>query len=264
MATINKITDIQLNESLAKKYLLGLKPLDKALNGINEGTIITIGARPSMGKSNFMNNILLNLMDNYNVPTLYVNLEMSKEKSALRLATLSKGEKFSEIQKNETFMKETMSEYTKKDYNLYLSDDCFTVEELEQLINENGIKFVIIDYIQLLKSSQKSSSSIDNYNEVLDKIRALANQKKLIVFLLSQISRNVEHRENSRPLLMDLKNSGNLESNSDIVLFLYRKSYYSSENKNNILEIIIAKNRYGSMDTVYLDYDPQKENFINY
>lgn len=266
MATMNKIENISFDD--LKSYDIGYRQLDGILNGLKEGTVITIGARPAMGKTIFINNIVLHLLKRYNLPTLYISLETGKENLLFQLASVNSCQSYQKIRNNKEVLKQITNELFSKKYNLNISDDCVSISDLEQLIEENkNIKFLVIDYIQLMKSDKSFTSSTDAYNDVLDRIRILATKYKLIVFMLSQVSRNVEYRTDKRPLLMDLKNSGNLESNSDILMFLYRDSYYkesSKKEKNDLTEIIVVKNRYGYVATTYLDYDKEQSRFIDY
>ena len=264
MATINKIDSITLTNDYSKSYYIGYKSLDSILNGLKEGTIVTIGARPAMGKTTFIHNIVLNLMEQYNLPTLHISLETSKETLALKLATIVSQRSYKDVKNDSQLSQNIIDTLHNKKYNLYISDDCFNVQELEQMIIEKGnIKFLVIDYIQLMQSDKDYTSSTDSYNDVLDRIKVLAIKYKLVVFLISQISRNVEHRMDKRPMLMDLRNSGNLENHSDVVIFLYRDSYYNYDRKDTT-EIIVSKNRGGSVAATYLDYNIEKSNFIDY
>ena len=264
MATIYTINEIKVNDT-AITYNIGYKVLDNILNCIKDGSIITIGARPGMGKSTFANNLILNLLTKYNLPTLFVNLETNKENLKLRLATTLQNKSFLEIKQDKELTKQCLKEFQNQNYNLYLSDDCYYINDLEKLITENkDIKFLVIDYIQLLSSEKTFNSHTDNINDVLERLRILANKYNLVIFILSQVSRKIAYRENNRPLLEDLSSSSNLEYISDTVIFLYRDSYYNHEIKNNIIEIIIAKNRYGYTGATKLNYDIEKSKITDY
>ncbi len=263
MATINKVNKIQINTNEVT-YDIGYKELDKCLNGLKSGSVITIGSRPAMGKSTFINNIVLNLLEKYNLPTLYVNLSEVKERCVLRFSTVLLEKTYNELQDNEDLKTECINGLIDKKYNLYISDDCYKINELEQLIEENkDIKFLVIDYIQLMNSDIEFKSKTDEFNDVLNRLRVLANKYGLIVVLLSQISRSVEHRFDNRPLLADLSSSGNLEYISDVVILLYRDGYYNEKN-NTITEVIVSKNRYGACGMIYLDYNKNKTKLIDY
>ncbi len=266
MATITKIDEINLKNSVQDNYKFGYKVLDNCLNGIKDGSIITIGARPGMGKTTFLNDIIMNLLEKYNLPILYVSLEMNKSNLALALASIGKEENYRDVFHDELKMTEYIQRLKQKKYNLFVSDDCYTISDLENLIEQNQeIKFLAIDYIQLLRNEKESTSALDKYNDTLDRIKALAKKYNLVILLLSQLSRNVEYREYKRPRIIDLKQSGNLEDISDIVLLLYRDSYYDKEINSITTEIIVAKNRHGKVGNIIsLDYDTKTSKFIDY
>lgn len=266
MATITKLEKIEFKEYMKCNYQIGYKQLDSYLNGIKEGTIITIGARPGMGKTTFLNNIIINLLEKYNLPTLYVSLEMNVDSLALALATIGEDDNNRGIFCDESKEIKYVQKLKQKNYNLYLSDDCYTISDLENLIEQNQeLKFIAIDYIQLLRNEKEFTSALDKYNDTLERIKALAKKYNLVILLLSQLSRNVEYREYKKPRIIDLKQSGNLEDISDVVLFLYRDSYYDKETKNIATEIMIAKNKHGKVGaSIYLDYDFKKSTFIDY
>lgn len=265
MASITKLEEINLKNKENNNYKFGYKRLDNYLNGIENGSIITIGARPGMGKTIFLNNIIINLLEQYNLPILYVSLEMNKDNLALSLATIGE-EAAKNIFHDDLKATSYIQKLKQKKYNLFISDDCYTISDLENLIEQNQeLKFVAIDYIQLLRNETELTSALDKYNDTLDRIKALTRKYNLVILLLSQLSRNVEYREYKKPRIIDLKQSGNLEDISDIVLFLYRDSYYDKGTNNNAAEIIIAKNKRGRVGaSVFLDYDCKKSTFIDY
>lgn len=265
MATITKIEEIKIQEE-QKNYQIGYKKLDEELNGMKDGSIVTIGARPGMGKTIFVNNIIINLLEKYNLPTLYVSLEMNSRSLALALATIGEEENYRGIFHDEPKVVGYIEKLKQKKYNLFISDDCYQIADLEELIKSNQeIKFLVIDYIQLLGNEKEFGSGLDKHNDTLDRIKILAKKYNLVIFLLSQLSRNVEYREYKKPRIIDLKQSGNLEEISDIILFLYRDSYYNQEIGTAITEIIIAKNKHGNVgNSIYLDYDQKKSRFIDY
>lgn len=264
MATINKITDINIHNDDGTIYNVGYEELNKVLNGLQSGSVITIGGRPAMGKSTFMNNIILNLLEKYNLPTLYVNLVEKKERFMLRLSSVLLETPYDDFRDNMNLKTKSLLKFEEKKYNLYISDDCYKINELEQLIEENkDIKFLVIDYIQLMNSDTEFKSKTDNFNDVLNRLRILANKYGLVIFILSQISRSVERRIDNRPLLADLSSSGNLEYISDVVILLYRDGYYNEKN-NTITEVIVSKNRYGACGMIYLDYNKNKTKLIDY
>lgn len=265
MATINKITDINIHSDDGTVYNVGYEELDEILNGLQSGSVITVGGRPAMGKSTFINNIVLNFLEKYNLPTLYVNLVEKKERFMLRLSSILLETPYDDLRDNMNLKTKSLMKFEEKKYNLYISDDCYKIDELEELIEENkDIKFLVIDYIQLMSSDKEFNSKTDSFNSVLNRIRILANKYGLVIFLLSQLSRSVERRIDNRPLIIDLSSSGDLECISDIIIFLYRDGYYNGETNSTITDVIVSKNRYGACGVVHLDYNKNKTKLIDY
>lgn len=254
MATINKINDIKLDDNYFKSYKLGYKTLDEMLGKIKEKTIITIAARPEMGKTNFINNIILNLLSEYNLPTLYVNLEEDKENSLIRLSSIYTKKPLKTIKEDKKLINEAVDNFQSKNYNLFISDDSLTILELENLLEENknkNIKFLFINYIQNIKIEKDLESKGDTCKGIADRIKKLSNKYNLVIFLSSQLPRSIENRKNKRPLLSDLKNKG-LEEISNIIIMLYHDYCYDTKVKS---EIIVSKNSSGFIGKTYLEYD---------
>lgn len=252
MATLNKINDINLDDNFFKSYSLGYKNLDEILGKIKEKNIITIAARPQMGKTNFINNIMLNLLKEYNLPTLYVNLEEDKENSLIRLSSIYNKKVLDEIKEEKKLIKEAVDNLESEDYNLFISDDCETILDIESILEENkskNIKFLFINYVQKIEN--------DKCKDITYRIQRLKEEYNLIIFLTSQLPRSIENRKNQRPLLKDLKYKG-LEEISNVVIMLYRDYSYDKEENT---EIIVSKNSNGSIGTAYLKYDNKSLNF---
>lgn len=264
MATMNKVNSINICDGSLSSYNVGYKQIDNIINGLKLGSVIAIGARPAMGKTTFLNNVIINLLEKYNLPTLYVNLSNNNELVTLQLSSIISQKSYKEVLNSDEEKDKSMEKLKLKKYNLYISDDCYCISELEQLIEENkDIKFLAIDYIQLMKSD-KFNTFTDQYNDVLDRVKILAKKYQLVVFLTSPISRNVDYREDKRPLMSDFRQNGNLENNSDVIILLYRDSYYYRDKNNGILEVIVSKNRYGQVGTTYLEYNEYESKFIDY
>lgn len=254
MLTLNRINDIKLDNNYYKSYKLGYKALDEMLGKIKEKTIITIAARPQIGKTNFINNIILNLLNEYNLPTLYVNLEEDKENSLIRLSSIYTKRPLKTIKEDKKLINEAVDIFQSKKYNLFISDDSLTILDLENLLEENkskNIKFLFINYIQNIKNEKDLESSDSTCKDIADRIKKLSNKYNLVIFLSSQLPRSIENRKSKRPLLSDLKYKG-LEEISDIVIMLYHDYCYDTKVKS---EIIVSKNRNGSLGTTYLEYD---------
>ncbi len=263
MITMQKIDDINIHNN-ESTYDIGYKELDKVLGGLKSGSIITIGSRPAIGKSTFINNIIFKMLEQYNLPTLFVSLTEVKESFMLRFSTILMDIPYNNLRDDMNLKTESSMKLKDKKFNLYVSDNCYKINDLEKLIEENkDIKVLVIDYIQLMGSDKECKSKTDEFNDVLNRLRIITNKYGLIVFILSQLSRSVERRIDNRPLLADLSSSGDLEYVSDTVILLYRDGYYN-ENNNNILEVIVSKNRSGACGLIHLDYNSNKTKLIDY
>lgn len=263
MATIQKITDINILSDDETVYNVGYENLDKVLGGLKNSNIITIGGRPGVGKSTFVNNIIFKILEQYNLPTLFVSLEGVKENFMLRFSTILMEIPYNNLRDDMNLKTKSLMKLKDKKFNLYVSDDCYKINDLEKIIEENkDIKFLVIDYIQLMNSDIEFKSKTDNFNDVLNRLRIIANKHGLIIFLLSQLSRSAERRIDDRPLLTDLSTSRDLEYVSDIVILLHQDGYCNKN--NNILEVIVSKNRNGICAGVQLDYNKNKTKLIDY
>ena len=241
----------------------GFKDLDIILNGVENSNLITIGARPAMGKSSFATNIMLNLLEQ-NKKCLFFSLELSEELLIKRLlcqigevdAHLLKMP--NEISKREKKIEKIMKALDKlSKYDLTIYDEHFNVEDIKEKIEQVKPEFVFIDYLQLIEVPPKKPRS-ESYEKVMRDLKKIAKDNNCIIFITSQLSRALESRCDKRPLLSDLRESGAIENISDVVMFIYRDDYYNSCSDEDYAinkgtaEIIVAKNKYGTMATIRL------------
>ncbi|MFB0638017.1 replicative DNA helicase [Candidatus Phytoplasma solani] len=248
-----------------KKYLVGLSTGFANLNNITLGfkpeEFIIIAARPSMGKSTFMLNLALNVANaNYNPNNPHIaifSLEMSNEQLAMRmLSSVAKIEhkkiQLSGVDKEEKMLLE-MAIDKMNSLNIYF-DDSAAVNILDikakcrKLKSQNKLDIVMIDYLQLIRKTKKNNRQ-EEVAEISQSLKQMARELKIPVIALSQLSRDVEKREDKRPILADLRDSGSIEQDADIVMFLYREDYYQKDKKTSPgkTQVIIAKNRQGAI-----------------
>ncbi len=252
----------------------GFTDLDNKISGLNAGDLIIVAARPAMGKSAFVLNIANYVAGYKNVPTLIFSLEMSKEQMANRILA-SEGEVDSMKIKNgnldsEDWLKLGEASSKLSEIPLYIDDKAgLTAAELRAKCRkaklEKGIGLVIIDYLQLMEGSGKfNSSRQQDVSEISRSLKILAKELKIPVIALSQLSRANEGREDKKPMLSDLRESGAIEQDADIVMFIHREEYYKPDTeKKNMAEIIIAKNRSGSTGSIELTWLGQYTKFVN-
>lgn len=251
----------------------GFAELDKKTAGLHGSELILIAARPAMGKSAFALNIGSYAATRANVPVAIFSLEMSKEQVGNRILCSealvdNNNVRTGELNDEELGkLAETSGELSQAP--IYIDDTPgISVMEIRakcrKLKLEKNIGLVIIDYLQLIQGSGKTSSREQEIAEISRSLKILAKEIEVPVIALSQLSRAVEARPDHRPMLSDLRESGSIEQDADIVMFLYRDDYYNEDSeKKNIAEVIIAKQRAGSTGTVDLAWLGKYTKFAN-
>jgi len=273
---------LELKQKSLKPSLAGLPSgfydLDSFTQGFQKSDLIIIAGRPSMGKTALALNIGLNIIKESNDPVLFFSLEMSKEQLTYRLLTnetdisslrLKTGNLYKDdwVKLNQTIKTlASLPLFIDDTPNLSILDIKTKIKKI--IFEQNNLGLIIIDYLQLMQTS--NSQIVNRTQEISQITRALKNiarEFNVPIIVLSQLSRNVENRVNKRPILSDLRESGSIEQDADLVLMLYRESYYNlvMENSNdlNLVELIIAKQRNGPIGTVELQFDSKRTKFLN-
>ena len=251
----------------------GFRDLDALTSGLQASDLILVAARPSMGKTAFTLNIAANVALKSKKTVAFFSLEMSKQQLVQRMLC-SEGGIDSQKLKNGDLSNEDWDKLVRtadrvSSAPLYIDDTAgITVMELRskarRLKAEQGLDLIIIDYLQLMQGRGRGGS--DNrqqeISEISRSLKAVARELNVPVIALSQLSRSVESRQIKRPMLSDLRESGSLEQDADIVMFLYREDYYDPETTNkNITEVIVAKHRNGPVDTIRMFFTKQFTRF---
>ena len=251
----------------------GFRDLDALTSGLQASDLILVAARPSMGKTAFTLNIAANVALKSKKTVAFFSLEMSKQQLVQRMLC-SEGGIDSQKLKNGDLSNEDWDKLVRtadrvSSAPLYIDDTAgITVMELRskarRLKAEHGLDLIIIDYLQLMQGRGRGGS--DNrqqeISEISRSLKAVARELNVPVIALSQLSRSVESRQIKRPMLSDLRESGSLEQDADIVMFLYREDYYDPETANkNITEVIVAKHRNGPVDTIRMFFTKQFTRF---
>ncbi len=239
----------------------GFGSLNKYTQGFQKGALIILAARPAMGKSAFALNLAYNvavLNDNGHARVAVFNLEMSDEQLVERMIAAKSQIKLKNIKSGKIQQSEWIRFNTAvndlSELNIYFDDASDTTissirSKCRKLKSEDGLDMIVIDYLQLIASDKASSrdSEFDKVTKISRSLKLLARELEVPVIALSQLSRSVEQREDKHPGMADLRSSGSIEQDADIVMFLYRDEYYNkaSERKGEA-DLIIAKNRSGS------------------
>ncbi len=262
--SLNSETDNSL-----KPIPTGIGDLDRMITGLNRSDLILLAARPGMGKTSFALNIARNVACKAKKTVAFFSLEMSKEQLASRLLSteaLISGTKLRTGKLNEEEWSRLIpaSDVLSK-AELYLDDTPgITISEMKSRLRRlHNLDLVIIDYLQLMASGRRIENRVQEISEITRNLKILAKEMNVPVITLSQLSRAAEKRDDHRPQLADLRDSGSIEQDADIVLFLYREGYYNKDKDGdqaapaadmNSGECIVAKNRHGETNIVKLHW----------
>lgn len=257
----------------------GFYQFDKLTSGLHENELIIIAARPAMGKTAFALNIALNAALSSKKPVAIFNMEMSAEQLALRMiASVGRIDmnklKTGKLEHNDwKKVNEAMSQLS--DTDIYIEDASgITVSDIRAkcrrlATSDKGLSLVVVDYLQLIQGTSKYlGNRQQEVSEISRSLKTMAMELKIPVIALAQLSRSVELRENKRPIMSDLRESGSIEQDADIVAFLYREDYYNRDPKEktntSVTELIVSKHRNGSTGTIELLFEGNMSNFRNF
>ncbi|MBR1885847.1 MAG: replicative DNA helicase [Schwartzia sp.] len=251
----------------------GFADLDKLTSGFQPSDLILVAARPSMGKTAFTLNIASYVAVKLKQPVAFFSLEMSNTQLVQRMLC-AEGAIDSQALRagnmdDDDWERLIIASDRLSSAPIYIDDTPgITVTELRskarRIKNEHGLALIVIDYLQLMqgRTGKNSENRQQEISEISRSLKALARELAVPVIALSQLSRSVEARQVKRPMLSDLRESGSLEQDADIVMFLYREDYYDKETENaNITEVIIAKHRNGPIDSVNLFFEKRFTKF---
>lgn len=270
---IEKIEKASRSQGSVTGIPTGFIDLDYKMSGFQPSDLILVAARPSMGKTAFVLNIAQYMAFHNDVTAAIFSLEMSKEQLVNRLLALESKVDSQNIRtgnlEDEEWAKLIEGANIIGKSNLIIDDKPgISISELRSKCRkykmEHNLGVIFIDYLQLMTGSGRSESRQQEISEISRSLKALARELNVPVVALSQLSRAVEQRPDHRPMLSDLRESGAIEQDADVVMFIYRDDYYNKDSENkNIAEIIIAKQRNGPIGTVNLVWLPNYTKFVN-
>ncbi len=252
----------------------GFTELDRMTAGFQRSDLIIVAARPSVGKTAFALNIAQNVATKTNENVAIFSLEMSAQQLVMRMLCAEGNINAQNLRTGkltaEDWGKLTMAMGSLSNAGIYIDDTpSIRVSEIRakcrRLKQESGLGMVLIDYLQLIQGSGRNRENRQQeVSEISRALKALARELEVPVIALSQLSRSVEQRQDKRPMMSDIRESGSIEQDADIVAFLYRDDYYDKDSENkNIIEIIIAKQRNGPVGTVQLAFIKEYNKFVN-
>lgn len=270
---IEKIEKASRSQGSVTGIPTGFIDLDYKMSGFQPSDLILVAARPSMGKTAFVLNIAQYMAFHNNVTAAIFSLEMSKEQLVNRLLSLESKVDSQNIRtgnlEDEEWAKLIEGANIIGKSNLIIDDKPgISISDLRSKCRKYKMEYnlgvIFIDYLQLMTGSGRSESRQQEISEISRSLKALARELNVPVVALSQLSRAVEQRPDHRPMLSDLRESGAIEQDADVVMFIYRDDYYNKDSENkNIAEIIIAKQRNGPIGTVNLVWMPNYTKFVN-
>ena len=271
---LNKISASAQNKGAVTGIATGFTDLDYRTAGLQPSDLILIAARPSMGKTAFVLNIAQNIAFKQHKSCAIFSLEMSKEQLVNRLFSLQSGvdaQKLRTGNLNDSDWESLIEGATSIAESGLIIDDTpgISIGELRSKCRkyklEHDLSVVMIDYLQLMSGSGRNTDSRQQeISDISRSLKALARELQVPVIALSQLSRKVEERPDHRPMLSDLRESGAIEQDADVVMFIYRDDYYNKEtDKKGISEIIVAKQRNGPIGTIELAWLPELTKFAN-
>ncbi len=264
--TYKAVEDAYENKAMVTGVPTGFKDLDKITSGFQPGELIVIAGRPGMGKTALALNLAQNACQQSQNPVAIFSLEMSKEQLALRMLSAAAGVDSSRMRGG--FLSQNdlhnINQAAGMLYDIPLFiDDTPAISSLEirakarRMKMNEGLSMVVIDYLQLMKSRSFAERRDLEISEMSRSLKALAKELSIPVVTLSQLNRKVEERTNKRPVLSDLRESGAIEQDADVILFIYREALYNKDidpEKRGLAELIVAKQRNGPTGTVNLTF----------
>ncbi|KUP09990.1 DNA helicase [Bacillus coahuilensis m2-6] len=272
--TYDNIEQLHLRTGDVTGIPTGFADLDHMTAGFQRNDLIIVAARPSVGKTAFALNIAQNVATKARENVAIFSLEMGAEQLVMRMLCAEGNINAQNLRTGalteEDWRKLTMAMGSLSDAGIYIDDTPgIRITDLKakcrRLKQESGLGMVLIDYLQLIVGSGRTGENRQQeVSEISRELKGLARELEVPVIALSQLSRGVEQRQDKRPMMSDIRESGSIEQDADIVAFLYRDDYYDKESENkNIIEIIIAKQRNGPVGTVSLAFVKEYNKFVN-
>lgn len=272
-----RIEELHKNKGALRGLKTGFRDLDKKTAGFQKGDLIIVGARPAMGKTTFAQNLAYNVASINNKGVLFFSMEMAKNEIVDRMISDIAGVDNWKIRtgnlSDEEFAKIGDALGEMDEIPIYIDDtSSMTIMELRNKArrakHDHDISLVIVDYLQLIQGSDRyKGNRVQEVTEISRGLKILARELEIPVIALAQLSRGVTGRDDPRPVLSDLRESGSIEQDADLVMFLHRPDYYKQNDDNyeptNVTELLIAKHRHGAIGKIELYFHPELLRFMS-
>ena len=273
----NRMENLHKNRGALRGLKTGYAKLDKNTAGFQKGDLIIIGARPAMGKTTFAQNLALNVAEINKKSVLFFSMEMAKAEIIDRMIAPMADVNSWDIRtgniSDDAFSRIGDALGQMSDIPLLIDDTSnMTILELRnkarRAAHDYDLGMIIVDYLQLIQGSDRyAGNRVQEVTEISRGLKILARELEVPVIALAQLSRNVTGRDDPRPVLSDLRESGSIEQDADLVMFLHRPDYYNKNKpdyvETNITELLMAKHRHGPMETIHLYFDGAKSRFLS-
>ncbi len=271
-ASIQKIEELYKRKADVTGLATGFTELDKMTSGLHPGEMTIIAARPSMGKTAFSLNVAQHIALRGKKCIAYFSLEMGKESMMMRMLSAEARVNMGEIRngkiQDSAWPKLINAASALSEASIFIDDtpgmSPFEIRSrARRLKAEHGLDCIMIDYLQLMSMKQKFSSREQEVAEISKNLKAIAKELQIPIIALAQLNRGVEGRSDRRPMLSDLRESGSIEQDADVIMMLYRDDYYDKEDpdKQGHAEVIVGKQRNGATGTVKLRFDAKYNRF---
>ena len=277
VTALDKIEALRDNKGSLRGLKTGFRDLDQKTAGFQKGDLIIIGARPAMGKTTFAQNLTYNIASINKKGVLFFSMEMAANEIVERMISDVSGVDNWKIRTgnytDEEFAKISDAMAEMDELPIFIDDtSSMTVMELRnkarRAVHDHNIGIIVIDYLQLIAGSNTyKGNRVQEVTEISRGLKILARELEVPVVALAQLSRNVTGRDDPRPVLSDLRESGSIEQDADLVIFLHRPDYYKMNDENyeetHITELLIAKHRHGAVGKVELYFHPELLRFMS-
>ncbi len=273
----DRIDELHKNKGKLRGVPTGFADLDNILAGLQKSNLVILGARPSVGKSSLGLDLVRHAAIKENIPVGIFSLEMSKEEVIDRLICAEanidlwklRTGRLSDSGENDDFSKIGHAMGVLSEAPIFV-DDSASINVMEmrtmarRLQAEHGLQMLVVDYLQLMEGRGRTDNRVQEVSEISRSLKGLARELNIPIIALSQLSRGIESRTDQKPKLSDLRESGSIEQDADVVLFIYREDKTKSDSENkNIAEIMVAKHRNGPIGSVKLYFNEQTTSFKN-
>ncbi|MCL2371362.1 replicative DNA helicase [Candidatus Saccharibacteria bacterium] len=273
--SFNQIERMYKNKDSLTGLKTGFRDLDNKTAGLHGSDLVILAARPAMGKTTFATNLAYNVSTINKKGVLIFSLEMAKEQIVLRMIADAAGVDGFSLRtgrlSEDDFLRvsEAMGEMAEANIGIIDSTGMNPTQmrtKARKAVHDNNVGMVVIDYLQLMEGSAvgKMNGRVQEVSEISRELKKMARELNVPVIALSQLNRSVETRDSKIPMLADLRESGSIEQDADIVMFLHRESYYNKDTeRQNITDLVIAKHRNGPVGSIELYFDPEHLRFMS-